>query len=52
MIADFEKNITQLLSFIGLKYENNLKIKFYDGWIPEETEKPNFGTLLFELYKF
>ena len=34
------------------QYENNLKIKFYDGWIPEETEKPNFGTLLFELYKF
>ena len=34
------------------QYENNLKIKFYDGWIPEETEKPNFGTLLFELYKY
>ena len=23
LIANFEKNITQLLSFIGLKYENN-----------------------------
>jgi hypothetical protein len=34
------------------KYKNNLKIKFYDGWLPEETVKPNFGTLLFELYKF
>jgi len=34
------------------KYENNLKIKFYDGWLPEETERPNFGTLLFELYKY
>jgi hypothetical protein len=34
------------------KYKNNLKIKFYDGWLPEQTEKPNFGTLLFELYKF
>ena len=34
------------------KYKNNLKIKFYNGWLPEETEKPNFGTLLFELYKF
>ncbi|MDC0890279.1 hypothetical protein OAS87_03530 [Candidatus Pelagibacter ubique] len=34
------------------KYKNNLKIKFYYGWLPEETEKPNFGTLLFELYKF
>ena len=34
------------------QYKNNLKIKFYDGWLPEETEKPNFGTLLFELYKF
>jgi len=34
------------------QYENNLKIKFYNGWLPEETEKPNFGNLLFELYKF
>ena len=34
------------------KYKNNLKIKFYNGWLPEETEKPNFGNLLFELYKF
>ena len=34
------------------QYENNLKIKFYNGWLPEEIEKPNFGTLLFELYKF
>ena len=35
-----------------VKYKNNLKIKFYNGWLPEEIEKPNFGTLLFELYKF
>ena len=34
------------------KYENNLKIKFYDSWLPEDTERPNFGTLLFELYKY
>jgi len=34
------------------QYKNNLKIKFYNGWLPEETEKPNFGTLLFELYKY
>ena len=34
------------------QYKNNLKIKFYNGWLPEETEKTNFGTLLFELYKF
>ena len=34
------------------EYKNNLKIKFYDGWLPEETVKPNFGTLLYELYKF
>ncbi|MDC1152346.1 hypothetical protein OAS71_01835 [Candidatus Pelagibacter ubique] len=33
-------------------YKNNLNIKFYNGWLPEQTEKPNFGTLLFELYKF
>ena len=32
--------------------KNNLKIKFYNGWIPEETEKPNFGTLLFQLYNW
>jgi CubicO group peptidase (beta-lactamase class C family) len=36
------------------QYENNLKIKFYkdSSWLPEETEKPNFGTLLFELYNY
>jgi CubicO group peptidase (beta-lactamase class C family) len=36
------------------QYENNLKIKFYEdsSWLPEETEKPNFDTLLFELYKY
>ena len=36
------------------QYENNLKIKFYEdsSWLPEETEKPNYGTLLFELYKY
>ena len=41
-----------IINVTNLKYKNNLKIKFYDGWLPEETEKPNFGTLLFELYKF
>ena len=36
------------------QYKNNLKIKFYEdsSWLPEETEKPNFDTLLFELYKY
>ena len=34
------------------KYKNNLKIKFYDGWIPEESEKPSFGTYLFQLYNW
>ena len=36
------------------QYKNNLNIKFYDNtsWLPEETEKPNFDTLLFELYKY
>jgi hypothetical protein len=36
------------------QYKNNLKIKFYkdSSWLPEETEKPNFDTLLFELYKY
>ena len=34
------------------QYKNNLKIKFYGGWIPEESEKPNFGTYLFQLYNW
>ena len=34
------------------KYKNNLKIKFYDGWIPEQNVKPNYGTLVYELFKF
>ena len=34
------------------KYKNNLKIKFYDGWIPEENVKPNYGTLVYELFRF
>ena len=32
--------------------KNNLKIKFFDGWIPEEVAKPNYGTLLYEFYKY
>ena len=31
---------------------NNLKIKFYDGWIPEKNVKPNYGTLVYELFRF
>ena len=33
-------------------YPNNLNIKFYDGWIPEENVKPNYGTLVYELFRF
>ena len=33
------------------KYKNNLKIKFYDGWIPEQNVKPNYGTLVYELFR-
>ena len=34
-------------------YKNNLDIKIYDGWIPEEqVEKPNYETLLYEFFKF
>jgi hypothetical protein len=33
-------------------YKNNLKIKFYDGWIPEHNVKPNYGTLVYELFRF
>jgi len=34
------------------KYKSNLKIKFYDGWIPEKNVKPNYGTLVYELFRF
>ena len=34
------------------QYKNNLKIKFYDNWIPEESENPSFGTYLFQLYNW
>ena len=34
------------------QYQNNLKIKFYDGWIPEHNVKPNYGTLVYELFRF
>ena len=33
-------------------YKNNLKIKFYDGWIPEENVKPNYDTLLYEFFRY
>ena len=36
------------------KYKTNLKIKFYDGWIPESWEnvKPNYDTLLYEFFRY
>ena len=34
------------------QFTNNLKIKFYDGWIPEKNVKPNYGTLVYELFRF
>ena len=34
------------------QFTNNLKIKFYDGWIPEQNVKPNYGTLVYELFRF
>jgi len=36
------------------KYKNNLKIKFYDGWIPESWEnvKPNYDTLVYEFFRY
>ena len=36
----------------NLKYKNNLKIKFYDGWIPEKNVKPNYDTLLYEFFRY
>ena len=34
------------------QYQNNLKIKFYDGWIPEENVKPNYDTLVYEFFRY
>ena len=31
---------------------NKRDIKFYKGWIPEENVKPNYDTLVYELYRF
>jgi Asp-tRNA(Asn)/Glu-tRNA(Gln) amidotransferase C subunit len=30
----------------------NLDIKFYESWIPEENVKPNYETLVYELFRF
>ena len=32
--------------------KNNLKIKFYGGWIPEKATGVNYDTLLFQLYNW
>ena len=34
------------------QYKNNLKIKFYGGWIPEKASGVNYDTLLFQLYNW
>ena len=34
------------------KYKTNPKIKLYDGWIPEQNVKPNYETLVYELFRF
>ena len=34
------------------QYNNNLKIKFYGGWIPEKASGVNYDTLLFQLYNW
>ena len=33
-------------------YKNNLKIKFFGGWIPEKASGINYDTLLFQLYNW
>ncbi|MDA7462378.1 hypothetical protein N8868_02960 [Candidatus Pelagibacter ubique] len=33
-------------------FSNKRDIKFYKGWIPEENVKPNYDTLVYELYRF
>jgi hypothetical protein len=33
-------------------YKNNLNIKTYRGWIPEENVKPNYDTLVYEFFKY
>ena len=34
------------------QFKNNLKIKFYGGWIPEKATGVNYDTLLFQLYNW
>ena len=34
------------------QYKNNLKIKFFGGWIPEKASGINYDTLLFQLYNW
>ena len=34
------------------QYKNNLRIKFYGGWIPEKASGVNYDTLLFQLYNW
>ena len=49
LIADFEKNITQLLYFIGLKYENNLK-NFNLTAKKDKISTPSYSQVINPLY--
>ena len=50
LIADFEKNITQLLSFIGLKYENNLKNFNLTAKKRDKISTPSYSQVINPLY--
>ena len=50
LIANFEKNITQLLSFIGLKYENNLKNFNLTAKKRDKISTPSYSQVINPLY--
>ena len=50
LIADFEKNITHLLSFLGLKYENNLKNFNLTAKKRDKISTPSYSQVINPLY--
>ncbi len=50
LIADFEKNITHLLRFIGLKYENNLKNFNLTAKKRDKISTPSYSQVINPLY--
>ena len=50
LIADFEKNITHLLSFLGLKYENDLKNFNLTAKKRDKISTPSYSQVINPLY--